>query len=131
MTFLGPADLQTKSALLQRARALVAPIIWDEPFGLIAIEAMMSGCPVVGFSRGSLPELVEKGITGYLAQNEGEMVELVRPGGPIDGFDRLRCRARAIERFSSGRMVADYERLYLMMLAGHRKALPGKAGRVA
>ena len=131
VTFLGPADLQTKSALLQRARALVAPIIWDEPFGLIAIEAMMSGCPVVGFSRGSLPELVEKGVTGYLADDEGEMVELIRPGGPIDGFDRLRCRARAIERFSSDRMVANYERLYLMMLAGHRKALPGKASRVA
>ena len=131
VTFLGPVDLQAKSAMLQRARALAAPITWNEPFGLIAIEAMMSGCPVVGFSRGSLPELVEKGVTGYLAEDEKEMVELIRPGGPIDGFDRLRCRARAIERFSSARMVADYERLYSMMLAGHRKALPGKASRVA
>ena len=131
VTFLGPVDLQAKSALLQRARALVAPITWDEPFGLIAIEAMLSGCPVVGFPRGSLPELVEKGVTGYLAKNEGEMVELIRPGGPVDGFDRVRCRARAIERFSSARMVADYERLYLTMLAGHRKALPGQASRVA
>jgi glycosyltransferase involved in cell wall biosynthesis len=131
VTFLGPVDLQAKSALLQRARALMAPITWDEPFGLIAIEAMMSGCPVVGFSRGSLPELVEEGVTGYLAENAGAMVELIRPGGPIDGFDRLRCRARAIERFSSARMVADYERLYATMLAGHRKALPGKASRVA
>ena len=131
VTFLGPVGLEAKSALLQRARALVAPITWDEPFGLIAIEAMLSGCPVVGFPRGSLPELVEQGVTGYLAKDEGEMVELIRPGGPIDGFDRLRCRARAIERFSSARMVADYERLYSMMLAGHRKALPGKASRVA
>ena len=131
VTFLGPVDLQAKSALLQRARALVAPITWNEPFGLIAIEAMLSGCPVVGFPRGSLPELIENGVTGYLAGDEGEMVELIRPGGPIDGFDRLRCRARAIERFSSARMVADYERLYAMMLAGHRKALPDKASRVA
>ena len=86
---------------------------------------------MLDFRGGAFPELVEKGVTGYLAEDEGEMVELIRPGGPIDGFDRLRCRARAIERFSSGRMVADYERLYLMMLAGHRKALPGKASRVA
>jgi glycosyltransferase involved in cell wall biosynthesis len=131
VTFLGPVDLQTKSALLQRARALVAPITWDEPFGLVVIEAMLSGCPVVGFPRGSLPELVEQGVTGYLVQDEKAMVELIRRGGPIDGFDRLRCRARAIERFSSARMVADYERLYSMMLAGHRKALPGKPSRVA
>jgi glycosyltransferase involved in cell wall biosynthesis len=131
VTFLGPVELQTKAAVLQCARALVAPITWDEPFGLIAIEAMMSGCPVVGFPRGSLPELVEKGVTGYLAEDEGEMVELIRPGGPIDGFDRLRCRTRAIERFCSARMVADYERLYSTMLAGHRKALPGEASRVA
>jgi Glycosyltransferase len=131
VTFLGPVDLKSKSGVLHRARALLAPIIWDEPFGLIAIEAMMSGCPVVGFPRGSLPELVEKGITGYLAENEGEMVELIRPGGPIDAFDRLRCRARAIERFTSARMVADYERLYSMMLAGDRKGHSGKASRVA
>ena len=117
--------------MLRHARALLAPITWDEPFGLVAIEAMLSGCPVVGFPRGSLPELVEHGVTGYLAHNEAEMVHLVRPGGPIDGFDRLRCRMRAIARFSSARMVADYERLYSMMVAGHRKAFPDKASRVA
>ena len=131
VTFLGPVGLPAKSALLHGARALVAPITWNEPFGLIAIEAMLSGCPIVGFPRGSLPELVEEGVTGYLAKDEQEMVELITPGGPIDGFDRLRCRARAIERFSSARMVADYERLYAMMLAGHRKPLPGKPSRVA
>jgi glycosyltransferase involved in cell wall biosynthesis len=131
VTYLGPVGLEAKSALLQRARALLAPITWNEPFGLVAIEAMLSGCPVVGFPRGSLPELVEQGVTGYLAKDEAEMVDLVRPGGPIDGFDRLRCRARAIERFSSARMVADYERLYSTMVAGHRKALPYKPSRVA
>ena len=97
-------DLQAKSALLKGARALVAPITWNEPFGLIAIEAMLSGCPVVGFPRGSLPEFVKKGVTGHLAGDEGEMVELIRPGGAIDDFDRFRCRARAIERFSSARI---------------------------
>jgi glycosyltransferase involved in cell wall biosynthesis len=131
VTFCGPVDLEAKSALLRDARALLAPITWDEPFGLIAIEAMLSGCPVIGFPRGSLPELIETGVTGFLAASEGDMAELIRRGGPIDRFDRLRCRARAIERFSSDRMVADYERLYTTMVAGQRKALSDKTSRVA
>lgn len=131
VTHVGPVGLKAKSELLRSARALIAPITWDEPFGLIAIEAMLSGCPVVGFPRGSLPELIENEVTGYLANNEGEMSDLIRPGGPLDRFDRVRCRARAIERFSSARMVADYERLYTAMAAVHRKALPAKASLVA
>jgi glycosyltransferase involved in cell wall biosynthesis len=131
VTFLGPVNLEAKSALLRDARALLAPITWDEPFGLIAIEAMLSGCPVVGFPRGSLPELIEAGVTGYLASDERAMVDLIRPGGPLESFDRLRCRARAIERFSSDRMVADHERLYSAMVAAPRKALPARASRVA
>lgn len=131
VTFLGPVNLEAKSALLQGARALLAPITWDEPFGLIAIEAMMCGCPVIGFRRGSLPELIETGVTGYLVPDERALVDLIRPGGPLDRFDRLRCRARAIERFSSARMVADHERLYTAMAAVNRKALPAKASLVA
>jgi glycosyltransferase involved in cell wall biosynthesis len=131
VTHVGPVDLKAKSELLRNARALIAPITWDEPFGLIAIEAMLSGCPVVGFPRGSLPELIETGVTGYLVDNEDEMAGLIRLGGPLDRFDRMRCRARAVDRFSSARMVADYERLYAMMAAGHRKAVPAKASRVA
>jgi glycosyltransferase involved in cell wall biosynthesis len=131
VSYLGPVDLPAKSALLRGARALLAPITWDEPFGLIAIEAMLCGCPVVGFPRGSLPELVESGVTGYLTENETGMVDLIRPGGVLEGFDRLRCRARAVERFSSSRMVADHERLYSAMAAVHRKALPSRASRVA
>jgi glycosyltransferase involved in cell wall biosynthesis len=131
VTFLGPVDLETKSALLQSARALLAPITWEEPFGLIAVEAMLSGCPVIGFPRGSLPELIEPGVTGYLAKDEAEMVDLIRPGGPLDGFDRLCCRARAVERFNSARMVTDYERLYASMVAGHRRAVTAGASRVA
>jgi glycosyltransferase involved in cell wall biosynthesis len=131
VTYLGPVDLRAKSKLLRDARAMLAPITWNEPFGLIVIEAMLSGCPVVGFPRGSLPELIETGVTGYLADTEAEMVELIRPGGPVDSFDRLRCRARAIERFSSERMVTDYERTYARLVAAAHHSRPGPATRVA
>ncbi len=131
VTFLGPVGMRAKSKLLCNARAILTPIAWNEPFGLIVIEAMLSGCPVVGFPRGSLPELIETGVTGYLADSQAEMVELIRPGGLVDSFDRLRCRERAIERFSSERMVADYERLYARVVVTDPHARTGRASRVA
>jgi len=109
---VGPVGIAVKAPLLARARALLAPIEWNEPFGLILIEAMLSGCPVVAFPRGSVPELVEDGLTGFIATSAEHMVELIRPGGVIDSFDRARCRERAIERFSADRMVADHVALY-------------------
>jgi glycosyltransferase involved in cell wall biosynthesis len=112
VTFLGPVGMDAKVPLLERARALLAPIEWNEPFGLILIEAMLSGCPVVAFPRGSVPELVEEGITGFVVETEGEMADLIRPGGPLEAFDRRRCRERALARFARDRMVEAYESLY-------------------
>lgn len=109
---VGTVGMDRKVPLLRDARALLVPITWDEPFGLAVIEAMLSGCPVVAFPRGSVPELVEDGVTGFIARDEEHMAELVRPGGPVDGFRRDRCRARAVERFGADRMAAEYERLY-------------------
>ena len=110
--YLGLIGRSTKVPLLRDARALVAPIEWNEPFGLILIEAMLSGCPVVAYPRGSVPELVEPGVTGYIVQNEQELVDAIRPGGVLESFDRRRCRERAVERFSRARMVRDHERIY-------------------
>lgn len=110
--YLGVVGLDEKRPLLRDARALLAPIEWNEPFGLILIEAMLSGCPVVAFGRGSVPELVENGVTGFVARNADEMVDLVRPGGPVDTFDRHRCRNRAVQRFGRDRMVAQHIALY-------------------
>jgi glycosyltransferase involved in cell wall biosynthesis len=101
-----------KVPLLRDSRALLAPIEWDEPFGLALIEAMLSGCPVVAFPRGSVPELVEEGVTGFLARDRREMAEIIRAGGPLDHFDRRRCRERAVERFGRDRMVEEYESVY-------------------
>jgi glycosyltransferase involved in cell wall biosynthesis len=110
--YLGKIGLADKVPLLRDARALIAPIEWNEPFGLIFIEAMLSGCPVVAFPRGSVPELVEPGVTGFHVRDRQELVRVIRPGGPLDEFDRERCRRRAVERFGRERMVRDHERFY-------------------
>lgn len=115
--YVGCVGHEEKRPLLRDARALLAPIEWDEPFGLTIIEAMLSGCPVVAFPRGSVPELVEEGVTGFVVRDADEMVERIRPGGAVDAFDRARCRARAVERFGRSRMVAEYEALYRQAIA--------------
>jgi len=109
---IGCVGVAEKVPLLKKSRALLAPITWEEPFGLILTEAMLCGCPVVAFARGSTPELVENGVTGYLVNSAEEMVDVIRPGGPLDNFDRVRCRTHAVTRFSRDRMVADHLRLY-------------------
>ena len=119
VTSVGCVGLGRKVPLLRDARALLAPIAWDEPFGLALVEAMLSGCPVVAFERGSVPELVEPGVTGFIARSPAHMAEIIRVGGVLDDFDRHRCRERAIERFSHRRMVRDYERLYERILSRH------------
>jgi glycosyltransferase involved in cell wall biosynthesis len=116
----GSVGLSIKGPMLRDARALLAPIEWNEPFGLIVIEAMLSGCPVVAFPRGSIPELVEEGITGFIATSAAHMAEIIRPGGLVDCVDRLRCRERAIERFSRERMVSDHVRMYERIVTGRR-----------
>jgi glycosyltransferase involved in cell wall biosynthesis len=125
VTDLGPVGPDVKVPLLAHARALLAPIEWHEPFGLILIEAMLCGCPVVAFGMGSVPELVENGVTGFIATSPEHMVELIRPGGAVDGIDRVRCRRRAVERFSADRMVADHVALYERVRTAAR-ALPAR-----
>lgn len=117
VTWLGPVGNDQKVPLLRDARALLAPIEWNEPFGLILIEAMLSGCPVVAFGRGSAPELIDHGVTGFIVGSMEEMAHLVRPGGPVDHLDRRRIRASAVHRFNHRQMAADYERLYQAMIA--------------
>jgi glycosyltransferase involved in cell wall biosynthesis len=115
--YLGSVGMAAKAALLHEARALIAPVEWNEPFGLILIEAALSGCPVVAFRRGSLPEVIEHGVTGLMVDSVDEMVDAIRPGGALAGFDRRRCRAHAARRFSRARMVDDHERLYQRVAA--------------
>jgi len=100
-----------KSDLMMRARAVVVPIGWDEPFGLVMAEAAASGAPVVAFRRGSAAELVLDGISGRLVP-PGDIDAMARAVETIDRIDPLDCRAWAEGRFSARRMVRRYLRVY-------------------
>ncbi|MGE5413614.1 MAG: glycosyltransferase family 4 protein [Syntrophomonadaceae bacterium] len=96
-------------ALVAKARAFLFPISWEEPFGLVVAEALAAGTPVVATPRGSLPELVEPGVTGFLGETDEELAGFV---ARVGGIDRAACRRRAEERFGYRRMVTDYEAFY-------------------
>jgi glycosyltransferase involved in cell wall biosynthesis len=95
--------------LVGKAKGFLFPLQWDEPFGMAVIEAMATGTPVLAYPRGSMPELIKHGETGFLAQNEEEMIELARR---LDGLPRARCRTWVQECFSLEQMLDGYERLY-------------------
>ncbi len=112
--WIGPVNHAQKNELLRNAAALLFPIQWEEPFGLVMIEAMACGTPVVAHRRGSVGELVEDGVTGYAATSLDALPELV---GPALKLDREKVRARAKARFGHQRMVDDYVALYRALLA--------------
>ena len=107
--FLGEIDESAKTQLLGGARALLFPIDWPEPFGLAMIEAMACGTPVIAFARGSVPEVVDSGITGYIVTSVDEAVACVQRAR---GLDRRRCRRQFESRFSAERMAREYCSIY-------------------
>jgi len=107
--FIGEVDDAGKEKLLGNAMALLFPIDWPEPFGLVLIEAMACGTPVIAFRRGSVPEIVEDGVTGFIVDNEAAAISAV---GRIGELDRRRVRAEFDRRFSAERMAKDYVRHY-------------------
>lgn len=92
-----------------RAKALLMPIKWEEPFGLVMTEAMACGTPVIAYGYGSVPEIVKHGKTGFIVRNAREMASAMKK---IDTIDRRACRKHVERHFSLERMVAHYERLY-------------------
>jgi len=94
----------------QGARAILVPIKWEEPFGLVMTEAMACGCPVIAFRRGSVPEIVEHKKTGFIVKDVEKMAEAIKK---IDEIKRIDCRKRVEKRFSVEAMVNGYEKLFL------------------
>jgi glycosyltransferase involved in cell wall biosynthesis len=113
----GECDQEQKAELLAGAAALLFPIQWPEPFGLVMTEAMACGTPVVAWRNGSVPEVVADGETGFIVESVKEMAAAVDRLGELD--PQL-MRARVKERFSAEAMVIGYERVYGRVLQGER-----------
>src|SRR5690606_16270604 len=98
MEWVGEIDDARKNDFIGNARALLFPIDWPEPFGLVMIEAFACGTPVIAYDHGSVPEVVTHGRTGFIVQNQQEAIEAARR---IDAIDRWQCRRAFEERFTS------------------------------
>jgi glycosyltransferase involved in cell wall biosynthesis len=112
--FIGEVDHQGKVDLLRNARALISPLQWDEPFGLVNTESLACGTPVITINRGSMPEIIEDGKVGFLCSNVDEMISRV---ADIDSIDRRACRNHVEKNFTSQVMAAHYLKLYRDVIA--------------
>jgi glycosyltransferase involved in cell wall biosynthesis len=113
VVYLGSVGPEQRASVLGSALALLHPIAFAEPFGLSVVESMLCGTPVVAYARGSMPELVEDGVTGVLANGVDSAVAGVERAAD---FDRAACRDSALRRFSVDRMVDDYLDVYAGLL---------------
>lgn len=116
--YVGPVNHIQKVALLKDALALLYPISWEEPFGLVMIEAMACGVPVVAYKKGAVPEVVIDGQTGFVVSGKEEMIQAI---GKLSGIDRGACRLHVEQNFSVERMVASYEAIYERCMQGTDK----------
>jgi glycosyltransferase involved in cell wall biosynthesis len=125
--FIGEIGEHQKSEFLGNAAALLFPIAWREPFGLVMIEAMACGTPVIAFRNGSVPEVLENGLTGFIADSE---LAAAKAATQIGQLDRRSIRAEFERRFTSHRMAQDYVDLYQTLASGNGAAsslpMPGE-----
>jgi glycosyltransferase involved in cell wall biosynthesis len=112
--FIGEINDTQKPEFLSNAKAVMFAIDWPEPFGLVMIEAMACGCPVIAFRRGSVPEVMKDGVSGFIVDN---VEEAIIACGKLDQIDRAKVRAYFDERFTSRRMAEDYVTVYNQLIA--------------
>lgn len=117
--FAGEIDESRKNDFLGKARALLFPIDWPEPFGLAMIEAMASGTPVIAGRAGSVPEVIDDGVSGFVISSMEDAVEVV---ARLPSLPRAEVRASFERRFTAGRMARDYVRIYQKLTK-----MPGRA----
>ena len=122
IAWVGPVDDAQKACLLGSAAALLMPIEWEEPFGVVMAEALACGTPVIGFDRGSIPEVVRDGVTGFVCASIDEAVAAVRH---LDRIDRAAVRADCEARFGDRVVVDAYERLCQEMVERRAPAREG------
>jgi glycosyltransferase involved in cell wall biosynthesis len=107
--FVGEIGESDKAEFLGKAKALLFPINWPEPFGLVMIEAMSCGTPVIAFAGGSVKEVIDEGITGFVVDSVEDAARAVEN---IEDIDRKKCRSVFEARFSARRMADDYMKIY-------------------
>lgn len=113
--FRGEVEMDVKMELYQNARCTLFPIQWPEPFGLVMIESLAAGTPVIAFHRGSVPEVIEHGRTGFVVETIEEMVEAAEH---IDEIDPYECRKAVEERFGTEHFINAHEQAYERLIAG-------------
>jgi glycosyltransferase involved in cell wall biosynthesis len=118
--FIGEINDERKADFLSGAHALLFPIDWPEPFGLVMIEAMACGTPVIAFNRGSVPEVIDHGVTGFIVPDEAAAVAAI---SNVDRLDRRTVRQQFERRFSARRMAQDYLDVYGELIIGARPLL--------
>jgi glycosyltransferase involved in cell wall biosynthesis len=118
--FIGEINDQQKPAFLSGAKALLFPIDWPEPFGLVMIEAMACGCPVIARRRGSVPEVMDDGVTGFIFETEDEAVAAL---GKLDTIDRAGVRRQFEKRWTARRMAQDYLGIYEQLIRASQPKL--------
>lgn len=124
--FVGEVGGREKDEFLGNASALLFPIDWAEPFGLVMIEALACGTPVIAWRNGSVPEVIEHGVTGFIVEN---VEQAVRAVGDVAGLSRPRCREAFEERFDASRMAGNYLDVYRrLMFCGLDTEKPAYAG---
>jgi glycosyltransferase involved in cell wall biosynthesis len=126
--YLGEIGGRDKDAFLGNALALLFPIDWPEPFGLVLIEAMACGTPVLAYRRGSVPEIITDGVNGRVVADATEAVQAVHQ---LAGMSRRRCRQVFEERFTAGRMARDYVALYRRIIDRPRMSRNGRPRKLA
>jgi glycosyltransferase involved in cell wall biosynthesis len=121
VSYIGEVSHDRKVELLAGARALLFPIRWREPFGMVMIEALACGTPVLAFPEGSVPEIVDDGTTGFVCADETEMADAIHR---LDQLDRRACRASVADRFSTARMVEKHLELFETLTERRKRQRP-------
>ena len=120
VTMVGEVAGPTKDRFLRNALALIFPIRWPEPFGLVMAEALACGTPVVALNQGSVPEVIQDGVTGFICETEDELVDAVKR---VPELDRRVCREEAERRFSPRAMATAYEAVYEQVISSRAPTL--------
>ena len=125
MEFIGEVGYPEKNDFLGNADALLFPISWPEPFGLVMIEAMASGTPVIAYPLGAVPEVMADGISGYLVPDLNGAVEAVKK---IDQLDRRKVRKHFEQHFTADRMAKNYVKIYERLVSRKKAPLAASNG---